>query len=132
MRILTYAILINLLNFSCMNDTLVYEYADGNGNSYKLNSASLQYTPVKKEESSSGLYSGGEAKTVTINSEQFKTISTLLESALNNTAIHTNERVMMSGVVRVTAGENKRSCIVRPGSDEILKIEQSLKAIVGR
>ena len=129
MRILTYAILINLLNFSCMNKSTVYEYADGNGNTYKIQESSVEYVPVKKEESSSGMYSGGDAKRVTITAEQYKKISALLDSALDNTSIHINERVMMSGVVRVISSENKRSCIIRPGSDDLLRIEQSLKAI---
>ena len=131
MRIVIYAILINLLNFSCMNNASVYEYADGNGNTYRIQPSSLEYIPVKKEESSSGMYSGGDAKTVTINEEQFKNISTLLKSALNNTSIQINDRVMMSGVVRAISPENKRSCIIKPGSDELSRIEQALKTIVG-
>ena len=131
MRIVTYAILINLLNFSCMNKPSVYEYADGSGNAYKIQPSSLEYIPVKKEESSSGIYSGGEAKTVTINAEQYKNISILLESAMNNTAIHINDRVLMSGVIRAISSENTRSCIIKPGSDELSKIEDALKNIVG-
>ena len=132
MRIIAYTILINLLNFSCMNDSLVYEYADGNGNTYKLQPTSLEYVPVKKKESSSGMYSGGEAKTVTITAEQYKNISALLESALSNAAIHIKDRVMMSGVVRVVSTEHKRSCIIKPGSDDLLRIEQTLKEIITR
>jgi uncharacterized lipoprotein len=131
MRIVTCLILINFLNSSCMNKATVYEYADGNGNTYKIQPSSLEYIPVKKEESSSGLYSGGDAKTVTINAEQYKNISMLLESALDNTGIHINDRVMMSGVVRATSPENNRSCIIKPGSNELFKIEQTLKTIVG-
>jgi hypothetical protein len=131
MRVITWIILIHLLNFSCMNKATVFEYADGNGNTYKVQHSSLEYIPVKKEESSSGMYSGGDARTVTLNAEQYKNITTLLESALNNTAIHINDRVMMSGVVRAVSSENKRSCIIKPGSDELRRIEQTLKSIVG-
>ena len=132
MRIVTYAILLNLLNFSCMNKATVYEYADGNGNTYRIQASSLEYIPVKKEESSSGMYSGGEARTVAINAEQYRDISALIESALNNTGIHINDRVMMSGVVRAISSQNTRSCIIKPGSDELIGIEQALAEMMGR
>ncbi|HMG92493.1 MAG TPA: hypothetical protein VK589_20685 [Chryseolinea sp.] len=115
-----------------MNKSTVYEYADGNGNTYRIQASSLEYVPVKKEESSSGMYSGGEARTVAINAEQYRDISALIESALNNTGIHINDRVMMSGVVRAISSQNTRSCIIKPGSDELIGIEQALAEMMGR
>lgn len=112
-----------------MNGSTGYEYADGNGNVYILKSSSLEYVPVKKEESSSGLYSGGSPKTVTITPTQYEGIKDLLNAALNNPSIHIEDRVMMSGVVRMT-GRDNRSCIIRPGSEDLSRIEKGLKAIL--
>ena len=126
MRIITCTILI-LLNFSCMSDTTIYEYADGNGNVYILTSSSLEYVPVKKEKSSSGSYSGGSPKKITITSTQYKSIKDLLDAALENTSIHIKDRVMMSGVVRISGSQANQSCIIKPGSEELSRIEKVLK-----
>jgi len=68
---------------------------------------------------------------VTITTDQYENISKLLESAFENTSIHINNRMMMSGVVRVVAPDSTRSCIIKPGSAELLSIEQALKSIIG-
>jgi hypothetical protein len=50
---------------ACMS-TSTYQYADGSANVYRIKPDSLEYIPVKPEESSTGMYSGGEPKKVAL------------------------------------------------------------------
>jgi metal-dependent hydrolase (beta-lactamase superfamily II) len=113
-----------------MNTTPHYEYSDGNSNLYILTSTELKYIPVKPENSSSGVYDGGEAKTVTVTSNQFTELQTLLEKVLNQSSIHIENRVMMSGQIKRVDSNSKKQCIIKPGSPEIAQIEQALKNIL--
>lgn len=132
MRIITcVAIFINLLNFSCMKKSSVYEYADGSANAYRLTTSSLEYIPVKKEESSTGMYSGGDPKNVTITQTQYESISELLESAMNNETIHIKDRIKTSGVIRITTDGTTKSCIIAPRCPEQVNIESALRKALG-
>ena len=130
MRILLIVALFNLLTFSCMSPKPVYKYADGSANLYTLQSSTLEYSPVKKEESSTGMYSGGEPKKVTITAAEYDTIRKILESSLNNTAIHIEDRIKTSGAITEIDGNKTRSAIIKPGTKEIVEIEKALKTIL--
>ncbi|MDD3741493.1 MAG: hypothetical protein PHH30_09640, partial [Bacteroidales bacterium] len=58
-------------------------FADGNANTYKISQSTITYTPVTKEQSSSGIYSGGEAKIASISKEQFADIFIDAESMVS-------------------------------------------------
>jgi hypothetical protein len=107
-----------------------YEYSDGNSNLYILTSTELKYVPVKPENSSSGVYDGGEAKSISITSVQFSEIQSLLEQALNKPDIHMENRIMMSGKITSLEGSTKKQCIFKPGSSEIKQIEDAMKKIL--
>ena len=119
-----------LISFSCMNNSLQFEYADGNGNIYTITSSTLSYIPLKPEESSSGTYSGGSAKSIPITADEFGQISTILMKAVNNKASHISDRVMMSGAISVIDGSNKKRYVIAPGSVEQKDIESTLKEIL--
>lgn len=125
-------LIINLLNISCMSNTTVYEYADGSANVYKLSPTTLEYIPVKKEESSTGMYSGGDPKTVTITKTQYQSLSKLLESALSNTSVHINDRMKTSGAILAIDGDKKKNCIIKPKCAEMIAIEGALREALGR
>lgn len=125
-------LIINLLNISCMSNTTLYEYADGSANVYKLTSTTLEYIPVKKEESSTGMYSGGDPKTEAITKTQYESVSKLLESALSNTSIHIEDRMKTSGAILAIDGDKKRRCIIKPKCAEMIAIEDALKAVLGK
>jgi hypothetical protein len=118
-----------LFTFSCMPTPIRYEYADGSANLYLLTESTLEYVPVKPEESSTGFYSGGEPKKVTLTAQQFVELSRVLEKALNNTSIHIQDRIKTSGMISAI-GSDKRQCIIKPGSNEMLEIENTLKKVL--
>ncbi len=121
---------ILLIVTACMNTPANYEYADGNANVYVITPTELRYIPVTPIESSSGSYSGGEPKTITLNATQFQSLAALFESAFSNTDTHIENRVMMSGLVSRT-GTSKKQCILKPGSPDITAIEAALKKVLG-
>lgn len=131
MRKVTILFIFNLLFLACM-DTHHYQYADGNGNVYILNSSTLEYIPVKPEESSSGFYSGGEAKTVSVSTEQFSALQSLFEKGMNNSAVQINERIKMSGVITHFRGDQQNKYILKPGSAELVAIESRLNEIISK
>lgn len=130
MRILTCILAFNLLTLSCMKNITSYKYADGSANVYILTPTSLEYDPVTPAESSTGTYSGGEPKTMTITSEQYKSIQVLLEKAVQNTAIHSNDRMKTSGAISVIEGSKERKYIIEPGCAEQKAIETLLKEVI--
>lgn len=121
-----------LVSFSCMKKNTQFEYADGNGNVYSVTSSTLTYAPVKPENSSTGSYSGGAPKSITLTADQFEAISVVLTKAAGNTGSHISERVMMSGAVSVTDGNDKNRYIIAPGSVEQKEIESTLKKILSQ
>jgi hypothetical protein len=112
-----------------MNKSTSYEYADGNANLYLISSGELKYLPVQAEESSSGTYNGGKAKTKVLSPSQFTMLSDLFNKTLDTKSIHIEHRVMMSGMIS-EIGSKKRQCILKPGSAEMISIENSLKQIL--
>lgn len=132
MRLLPCVLALNLFTFSCMNPPMHYTYADGSGNRYILSPISLEYDPVTPEESSTGMYSGGEPKTVTITAEQFLRAQTVLQSAINNTAIHIPDRIKTSGAISVVDKNETKGYVIQPGCPEKVAIEQTLKEILSQ
>jgi len=130
MKLILLSLLI--LATSCMNTTTApsYEYADGSANLYIITTNQVKYIPVKPEESSSGVYSAGEPKTVTITAAQYKMLQTVFEKAISNKDDHTQNRVMMSAIVSSISPDDKKQCILKPGSEDIAAIEQTLKSMV--
>ncbi len=109
-----------------MKQSITYEYADGSANLYLLTEKELRYVPVTPEQSSTGMYSGGDPKTVTISSDQFNELKGLLENALTNTSIHIPDRMKTSGMITKT-GSDKKQCIIKPHCAEMVAIEEALK-----
>lgn len=112
-----------------MNSTH-YQYADGSANVYRITSDSLEYVPVKPEESSTGMYSGGEPKKVALTPEEFRTIRYLLEVAKDKHEIHITDRIKTSGMITTYSGNKRTNFILRPGCDEINVIEHELKKLL--
>lgn len=109
-----------------MNTPIHYEYADGSANLYLLTETSLEYLPVKPEESSTGRYSGGDPKTVAVTPAEFNELKDLFDKALENTSIHIPDRMKTSGMISMI-GSTKKQCIIKPGCAEMIAIEEALK-----
>lgn len=108
-----------------------YIYSDGNSNSYNITETHINYEPVTKENSSSGNYSGGEAKSKTISQKDFEKINTLFKEAITAKTEQQNDRVMQSGLLIHKKGKKTMDQIVlKPGSAYIRKIESLLKSLL--
>ena len=107
-----------------------YEYHDGNGNRYIIESKFIEYIPIKPSQSSSGLYDGGDYVKKEIIKLQINQIRSVLLEAVKNKTCHIRTRVKMSGRIVVLAGDNKNSYILNPFSEEKEKIEKTLKDII--
>src|SRR5687768_1138821 len=108
-------ILVLLVNFACMKTTNRYIYADGSANRYIITSNTLEYDPIKPEESSTGMYSGGDPKTVSISAGQFDSIRHVFENAVSNRAVHIENRIKTSGAIDIFNGDTHTHVILAPG-----------------
>lgn len=119
-----------LLAGSCMKTPNQYEYSDGSANRYVITQTNIEYIPVKPEESSTGMYSGGEPKLVSITNDQFNAIANLFEVAFQNTSAHMADRPKMSGLIVSRTGNTSQQAILKPNSEEKKNIENQLKAML--
>ena len=109
-----------------MRQSINYEYADGSANLYLLTETSLEYLPVKPEDSSTGMYSGGDPKTVTVTPLEYNELKDLFDEALEKTSIHIQDRMKTSGMISMM-GSTKKQCILKPHCKEMIEIEEALK-----
>ena len=77
-----------------------YIYYDGAGNKYEIQSLSLNYSPMKPMESSSGTYDGGEAYSKVLTKLNFIKFVDVFERAIWNEEAHSERREMGCGTVR--------------------------------
>lgn len=101
-----------------------YTYIDGNNNSYLISADSLIYDPISPIESSSGTYSGGEAKRVKLSATQFQKIETLIKSIQKDKASHENARQMGFGTLLI----GKKTIFLNSTSEKKKLLEQELRA----
>ena len=123
-------ILIFLVSVSCMKSAYQYTYSDGSANRFIITPDTLEYDPVTPEESSTGTYSGGDSKTVSISPEQFDSIRHLFDKAISNTAEHIGDRIKTTGAIAVVKGNARTQVILAPGSAEKEAIENLLRKIM--
>lgn len=128
MKLLCFGLL--LLATSCMKSPTHYEYSDGSANRYVITETTIEYIPVKPEESSTGMYSGGEPKLISITTNQFNDVAKVFETAFQNTNAHMPERPKMSGLIVSTTGSSSKQAILKPDSKEKNDIESALKAML--
>lgn len=86
---------------------------DFNNNTYRITSNKITYKAIQPHESSSGTYSGGEDFERNISTEQFQTICTKVQLIMDNKAIQTNQRRMLTARLFVkTETDSQRFTIV--------------------
>lgn len=115
---------------ACMQAQPQYTYADGSANRYIITASSLQYLPIKPEESSTGMYSGGDPANVNLTEAQFKSVQQLLEKAISATGNHITDRIKMSGAVTRTTASDTVTIILKPGVPEQAALESALKQLL--
>lgn len=111
-----------------MNQQPQLIYADGSANRYEISASELRYIPVKPEESSTGMYSGGEPARIALSEEQYKRLKNLFEAALAKTDQQIPDRIKTSGLVVV----GEKQVILKPESAIKGEIENKLNELLGR
>lgn len=107
-----------------------YTYLDGSANKFELNGTNLEYTPVKKENSSSGEYSGGVQKKVTVTSEEINLIKAAFEKAIKAKTEQQEKREMMTGMVIKEKKKKKTEVILKSDSASKKELEELLKKLI--
>lgn len=115
-----------------MSTSITYQYADGSANVYIIKPDSLEYIPIKPEESSTGFYSGGDPKKVSVTPDEYRSLSAMLEAAKKKHEIHIPDRIKTSGMITTFSGSEKTHFILKPGCTEITAIETELKSLLNQ
>jgi hypothetical protein len=122
--------LICLIFISCMNPSPRYHYADGSANVYDVTESSLEYIPVRPEQSSTGMYSGGNPGKISLTSEQFSSVKNLMEAAIRKTDIHIPDRIKTSGLISRIGGAGDTTVYITGESSEMREIENLLHKLL--
>ena len=106
-----------------------YIYTDGNNNTYSLQGDTLNYYPVKKINSSSGQYDGGDLKSIQLDKDQLEKLIDLFNLTLNNIGIHQKKREMGCGTLVVIESKNEQRIYIKRNAQEKIQMEQYLKEL---
>ncbi len=108
-----------------------YIYQDGNANKYTLFQKDKNYfiafEPVTKENSSSGIYSGGNEKKVSIPKEDYIGFLVLFKKAFLSKEISSKREMMTGMVIKKKREKVLEEKILLPNSGDKNKLERSLK-----
>ncbi|MFH2095186.1 MAG: hypothetical protein ABIJ16_05755 [Bacteroidota bacterium] len=110
----------------------LYTFVDGNNNSYKITPDSIIYEPINCGMSSSGVYSGGDPKTVITDSLLHEEIKLLIMSAINKKEDHMKKRIMSSGLIVFYQNGVKMIAILHPDSESMKNIEAFLIELMAK
>lgn len=105
------------------NAAVSVAYYDGSANEYHFRGGSVEYRPVKPEESSSGRYSGGAPFKRPLDGAMSAKIANAFNAAIDAKTAQISNRVMLSGVIAIQCGKESREWIIAPGSPELGAIE---------
>lgn len=98
-------------------------YHDGSGNTFHVlkteNSAeaTIDYSPVIPQLSSSGFYSGGEPKSNHLNSKQVFTLRKWLHRLADDTSLHALTRTKGTGTFYINTVAGEQSFMIKGGSE---------------
>jgi hypothetical protein len=106
-----------------------YMYSDGSSNNYNITYNKLEYIPVKKENSSSGTYSGGKARIIKLKLADFEILKGFFEEAIKSSDLQNTNREMGTGLV-YKADKAGTKVILKPDSRIKENIEKKLKDIL--
>ncbi len=77
-------------------------FVDGNNNEYLIEPDRINYQAVTPQESSSGVYDGGDSTEIPIEKEDFMNAYFLAENAFVNQQLHLINRVKNSVIIKIT------------------------------
>ncbi|NHJ25820.1 MAG: hypothetical protein EAX89_14660 [Candidatus Lokiarchaeota archaeon] len=109
------------------------QYLDGSGNQYivkKRIKRIIEYIPMKPLLSSSGIYDGGDYVKQKVNKQQFHEVISLIKRAIVNEDNKIENRVKGSGMIVLHKIFKKELYLLRPGSNDLYKIETKLHELI--
>jgi hypothetical protein len=114
-----------------VNAQITYMYSDGNSNAYSIKETELKYDPVSKEESSSGHYSGGEAKVIIITPHELNKLTVLFEEVMADSSCQQTKRSMGSGLlIRYNKTTAEKKVIIKFKSEQLRKVDLALNELL--
>jgi hypothetical protein len=128
--LLIFGLILLLTNCGNMKE-IVYSYSDGSGNSYVIKKNTIKYIPVKVNESSSGIYSGGEEKQSAVSESEYSEIADMFNSISNNKSIQIENRIMTSGIITIE-NKNKSAVIIFKDAQTQEVLENKLKLLLNK
>ncbi len=120
-------IIFILISESMQGQTISFTFIDGMANCYFISDTQIVYKPVTKQQSSSGEYDGGPAKTISINQKTFLKLSKLANKIIADKKLHEKYRNMGDGVIeldKVSVNFNGKSPLYKKIHDLLLKTLQ--------
>ncbi|KAB2842974.1 hypothetical protein F9K50_00825 [bacterium] len=110
------------------------DYGDGSANQYHFEqrskgaAVSFRYDPVRPEQSSTGMYSGGEPRQGKLTARQARELKRRLAELESDAALRVEDRNKGTGAFSVRTSEGTRSFIIRMGP-EIRRFDEFLKTL---
>jgi hypothetical protein len=113
-------------------DRYEYRYADGAGNSYIIDRQSIEYRPITRAESSSGMYDGGTPRKVKIDARQYQELAAKLDTAFNLNSNSNLDRKKGTGLIlKPDKNRQIQSRVIAQNSQELREIEALLDRLIG-
>jgi hypothetical protein len=110
-------LLIITMNYNIHAQASTLIYTDQNNNSFIIENTLLQYSPVSRENSSSGIYSGGEPWTSQLSDFQAEELISKAKTLLNDTMHHSAKRIMTSSMIELKTHRKTEKAILLPSKD---------------
>jgi len=93
-------------------------YGDGSANAYRFEAdGRFEYTPVTPERSSTGMYSGGDPRSGTLDEAQRADLWNRVQALAANSALHVEDRAKGTGAFHIADASGTRSFIVKRGPE---------------
>ncbi|KAA3616752.1 MAG: hypothetical protein DWP94_14715 [Flavobacterium sp.] len=122
-------ILIALLLCTCKTVAVKrIQYSDQSNNHYTITRTSLVYSPVTPEESSSGIYSGGDPVEVQLTRDEFEKVLSLADKIMKASEGKEMKREMLTSVL-VISEENETQKAILKRSDARSTLEELLQKL---
>lgn len=124
--------LLQQANFQNLPSSYHYQYIDGNGNLWRITKDSVQYVPIKPENSSSGFYSGGEPFEKKLEEAVFQHVETLFLEALRSNPATGSDHQLTKGtatVVQSILSSTLKKSYLTSELPQRIAIEQALEAL---
>jgi hypothetical protein len=112
------------------NRDTVYTYYDAARNKYVLKGNELEYIPVNKKESSSGIYSGGTYESKELTEKECRKLVRLFKDALANKKAQTNKNIKPNAAVEISSENKTINFILIATSAENISISNYLKQLL--